>query len=315
MEDEQLRSQVLQNMVRETEDVKTNRDNQQRPCAICLADVSELATTKPCAHEFDFVCIVNWLERSPTCPLCKAKVQTVEYDQTSRQDIKIYTVQHLATVLPNEGGLSSVPNRDRRHQLQRGPQRRQHQSRNWHASRTRTTVEDPLSRRKHVYRHQSYSMHIGSNRVSRFQELTPKRFRDDIELVSRARKWIRRELQVFEYLAKPCEGTAWSESHTRRVRNPEYLLEWIIAMLKSVDIKGSSGQAEDMLQEFLGRNDARLFLHELRAWLRSPYNHLQDWDRHVQYNETLEPQSDGCSSTAKDVRQRIVSWVVDQPTP
>ena len=52
-----------------------------------------------------------------------------------------------------------------------------------------------------------------------------------------------------------------------------------------MDIKGSGGQAEDMLQEFLGRDNTRLFLHELRAWLRSPYTSLEDWDRHVQYNE------------------------------
>jgi len=62
-------------------------------------------------------------------------------------------------------------------------------------------------------------------------------------------------------------------------------LEYIVAILKTVDIQGSGGQAEDMLHEFLGRDNTRLFLHELRAWLRSPYTSLDDWDRHVQYNE------------------------------
>ena len=38
-----------------------------------------------------------------------------------------------------------------------------------------------------------------------------------------------------------------------------------------------------MLQDFLGRDNTRLFLHELKAWLRSPYT-LEDWDRHVQYD-------------------------------
>jgi hypothetical protein len=50
-----------------------------------------------------------------------------------------------------------------------------------------------------------------------------------------------------------------------------------------VDIKGSAGQAEELLRDFLGRDNARLFLHELLAWLRSPYASLEDWDRHVQY--------------------------------
>ena len=110
----------------------------------------------------------------------------------------------------------------------------------------------------------------------------------DEELISRARKWIRRELQVFEFLQSNGQG----EGITRRAGNAEFLLEYIIAILKTVDIKGSGGQAEDMLQEFLGRENTRLFLHELRAWLRSPYVSLEDWDRHVQYNNvpTSSPQ-------------------------
>jgi regulator of sirC expression with transglutaminase-like and TPR domain len=77
---------------------------------------------------------------------------------------------------------------------------------------------------------------------------------------------------VFEYL--------------QQTNNAEFLLEYIIAILKTVDVKGSAGQAEELLTEFLGREDARLFLHELRAWLRSPYTVLEDWDRAVQYPST-----------------------------
>lgn len=118
--------------------------------------------------------------------------------------------------------------------------------------------------------------------MSRFRDLTPGPFSRDEELISRARKWIRRELQVFEFL-NPDEGPA--EGISSRTNNAEFLLEYIVAILKSVDIKGSGGQAEDMLQEFLGRENTNLFLHELRAWLRSPYTSLDDWDRHVQYSE------------------------------
>ena len=73
--------------------------------------------------------------------------------------------------------------------------------------------------------------------------------------------------------------------HRRRASNAEFLLEYILAILKTVDIKSSQGQAEEMLAEFLGRDNAQLFLHELRAWLRSPYTELEGWDRHVQYPE------------------------------
>lgn len=110
------------------------------------------------------------------------------------------------------------------------------------------------------------------------------------ELQSRARMWIRRELRVFSFLhtepsETPAEGATTSS-------NAEFLLMYIISILKAVDIKSSDGQAEDMLQEFLGRENARLFLHELNAWLRSPYTKLEDWDRHVQYSERLPDQFD-----------------------
>lgn len=114
-------------------------------------------------------------------------------------------------------------------------------------------------------------------------------FARNADLVSKARKWIRRELQVFGFLNPAPDNYEAGEAAnaTRRAKNAEFLLEYIVAILKTVDIKGSGGQAEDMLQEFLGREHTRLFLHELRGWLRSPYLSLEAWDRNVQYNEVV----------------------------
>lgn len=148
--------------------------------------------------------------------------------------------------------------------------------------------------RRNVYRNQLYSLRVGSNRLSQYSEVTAGDFNRDEALVSRARKWIRRELQVFSFLNPETEaeesrgrdpvprpGTQRLED--RRANNAEFLLEYVIAILRTVDIRGSAGQAEELLRDFIGRDNARLFLHELLAWLRSPYVSLQDWDRHVQY--------------------------------
>ena len=143
-----------------------------------------------------------------------------------------------------------------------------------------SSAENAILRRREVYQKNLYSSHVGSNPLSKYQNLTPQLISRDEELVSRARKWIRRELKVFEFLNPDEEQT---EGTAKRASNAEFLLEYIIAILKTVDIKGAGGQAEDMLQEFLGREKTRLFLHELRAWLRSPYKSMEDWDRHVQY--------------------------------
>lgn len=105
------------------------------------------------------------------------------------------------------------------------------------------------------------------------------------ELQSKARMWIRRELRVFTFLHADPDGSPYEGPTTSS--NAEFLLSYIVAILKKVDLKASNGHAEDLLQEFLGRENARLFLHELSAWMRSPYTKLGEWDQNVQYGEEL----------------------------
>lgn len=241
-------------------------------CTICLDTISERALASPCRHDtFDFHCLLTWLQESPTCPLCKADVETVRYQWRSPSDFDVYKV---APRLSTE--ISQGQNRPQTSAGSYGQRRRPRPR-----PRPVPSPDVALRHRRRIYRLGLYSSHVGSNRLSRFRDLTVELFCRDEELISRARKWIRRELQVFEFLNS--DGNNVEQGAIRRAKNAEFLLEYIIAILKSVDIKGPDGQAEDMLQEFLGRDDARLFLHELRAWLRSPYTLLEDWDRHVQY--------------------------------
>ncbi|KAL8936397.1 MAG: hypothetical protein Q9216_004956 [Gyalolechia sp. 2 TL-2023] len=269
-------------------------------CVICLDTISERAAASPCSHDsFDFLCLVSWLQERSTCPLCttilllrypftiqidddvgKTEVLTVDYGALSPSGCKSYNVPRRPVKEDLNAPATHQPSRiapaERLYaRTNRRPQR---------SARPRPplSADAALLRRKQIYARGLYSLHVGTNRLSRFRDLTPQLFSRDVELVGRARKWIRRELQVFEFL-----NTDGGEEGgvTRRANNAEFLLEYIVAILKTVDVKGSGGQAEDMLQEFLGRENTRLFLHELRAWLRSPYTSLEDWDRHVQYVE------------------------------
>ncbi|MCJ1471658.1 hypothetical protein MMC13_000298 [Lambiella insularis] len=258
-------------------------DETRDPCVICLDAVSERAIAVPCRHQsFDYLCLVSWLQERPTCPLCKGEVRSVDYDCQSGQGRKTYVVtsshQPSDSPLPRAQAHPPSSRRTRRTDPARRrprPHQPQDQTQNPAAA---------LLRRRQVYREQLYALHVGSNRVSRFQDLTPQRFARDEELISRARKWIRRELQVFEFLHP---GSGGEGGVARKASNAEFLLEYIVAILKTVDIKGSGGQAEEMLRDFLGRDNTRLFLHELRAWLRSPYTALEAWDRNVQYSEPV----------------------------
>jgi hypothetical protein len=286
-----LRAQILQTTLNEVSSRRQIGDEEaetENPCVICLDRISEPTIARPCNHDsFDYLCLLSWLEQQPNCPLCKSSITEIQYDFRSNKYHQTYKVLPQKTRPGSSSATYSRPN------LYHTRTRRPQQSRRYHEPRP--TPDEAILRRRRVYQNHLYSLHVGSNRVSQFQVLTPQLFTSNPTLVTRARKWIRRELQVFSFLhpsstTSPEKTTAGAD---RRSNNAEFLLEYIIAILKTVDIQGSQGEAEEMLQEFIGRENTRLFLHELRAWLRSPYTELDDWDRHVQYDESKLRAGDG----------------------
>ncbi|RJE26759.1 RING finger [Aspergillus sclerotialis] len=284
-DDGDLQQEVLQRTLQEV--VQEDENHIADPCVICLDTIKEPCITVPCNHaNFDFLCLVSWLEQRASCPLCKSNVTSVRYELDSLSGQKIYNLPPPTQTPPKPTPQPSI----RRPQFRRAP-------RHYPPRRTPQTTEpnDPILRRRHIYRHQLYSLRVGSNRLSRYRELTPEDFNRDEELVSRARKWIRRELRVFSFLNPESDEDSSSSDRvarpgqqrleSRRANNAEFLLEYVIAILRTVDIKGPAGQAEELLRDFLGRENAKLFLHELQAWLRSPFSSLEDWDRNVQYED------------------------------
>ena len=133
-----------------------------------------------------------------------------------------------------------------------------------------------------VYRYGLYSRHVGTNRISHYRELSPARFAQDARLCSRAKTWIRRELQALRHVTARCPR------QLQRVRNSEHFLLEIVDILKHFDMQASNGEAEARLCPFFGVDYTRVFLHELRSWLRSPYKTVESWDGHVQYGVDLD---------------------------
>ncbi|KAF2660713.1 hypothetical protein K491DRAFT_649010 [Lophiostoma macrostomum CBS 122681] len=269
----------------ETAAAPNNDDDTGDTCVICLSSVTERAITS-CNHaSFDFLCLVSWLQERSSCPLCKAEVTYVTYQHRPPADFKTY---HVRATHPPHRPASTAAAAVRPRQYP--PYRHVVRSRSTRRPYERPRLDAAVLRRRHVYREKLYSLHVGSNRSSRYQNWTPQSVTSSPELQSRARTWIRRELRVFSFLNNdpsdpPAQGAMTSS-------NAEFLLMYLLSILKSVDIKASDGHAEDLLKEFLGRDNARLFLHELNAWMRSPYTKLEDWDRHVQYSEQLPDEFD-----------------------
>ncbi|KAI4278993.1 MAG: hypothetical protein LQ337_000600 [Flavoplaca oasis] len=260
-QDNNIYNKILTDTVVQVGETLHCAEEPSQPCVICLQTISEQALCKP----------------------CKTGVLSVDYGWLSSQGRKSYVVPHRVNqedaVALTAGDTST--HLDRHTRPTRGYPRPRRLVR---PSRPPLSPDAALRRRRQVYAQKLYSLHVGTNRLSRFRDLSPQLFCRDEELLRRARNWIRRELQVFEFLS--ADGHQEEGGIMRRPNNAEFLLEYIIAILKTVDVKGNGGQAEDMLQEFLGRENTQLFLHELKAWLRSPYISLEDWDRHVQYDES-----------------------------
>ncbi|KAL6877475.1 hypothetical protein HDV57DRAFT_501504 [Trichoderma longibrachiatum] len=294
-DNDDLQRKVLQNTLQEVAAREQLTDT--NCCVICLDAVSDACELVPCGHDsFDYVCVLNWLYDNPLCPLCKRGVTKVQRGPPERRE---------STVIEPKPQRPEPASSTRTYTHQAPfPRPRRRVYRTPRITDGSQDAERALAHRRDVYLHKRFSKHVGSNRLSLYRELTPRLFCSDEALVSRARMWIRRELQVFSFLSTDDSTSAASNSSSgdanqrRRANNAEFLLEYIIAILKTVDIMGSAGQAEDMLSEFLGRDNARLFLHELRSWLRSPFTRLEDWDRAVQYDSVDSRGSSSASSPA-----------------
>lgn len=245
-------------------------------CVICLELVQEEATALPCRHNhFHFPCLGTWLQQRRSCPLCKVEVLSIQYQDEKLQGPSVF---HLPSLTTSRSSHNPQHHRGRLH-ARYGVN---------HRHRIPTSIEDisendSLHSRRRVYEEQRYSLYVGNNRISRYRNMTPAVFRADPTMVNRAKKWIRRELRALDPFHQYATATATGADRSTDLRNNEFLLEYILAILRHIDLKGSAGQAELLLREQVGSRNARLFLHELENWLRSPFDSLEDWDAYVQY--------------------------------
>src|SRR3990167_5477816 len=86
-------------MIDESKDVELNKGIQSignSQCTICLEELQNCTVLMPCYHHFCFVCINQWYEINPSCPLCKEPIDKFIYDILSDSEFKWYS--------PAEGG-------------------------------------------------------------------------------------------------------------------------------------------------------------------------------------------------------------------
>lgn len=68
-DDVETRQEILQRTLAEV--AQEEEEGVANPCVICLDAIAEPAVAIPCRHaNFDFLCLLSWLEQRPSCPLC-----------------------------------------------------------------------------------------------------------------------------------------------------------------------------------------------------------------------------------------------------
>ncbi|KAF9193443.1 hypothetical protein BGZ51_003247 [Haplosporangium sp. Z 767] len=164
--------------------------------------------------------------------------------------------------------------------------------------------QQALERRRHIYRCRVFVKHIGANRISGFQQITPQTFKIFPHRLDRLIPWIRRELRAILSLSSD-DNTESINSRQRSVTEDarsyryeeidtglEVIREYIIAVMKRYDLQ--TDQAQDLLRDFLHEYTEH-FVHELMAFARSPYS-IEAYDRTSQYDDVVVSGSSGTGS-------------------
>lgn len=259
----------------------TARSPPREDCVICFDTLDTLASANPCLHaSYHSHCLLQWLELNPSCPLCKTPVTHV----TTPNKHTIYTVQRKPPPVDPLSLWGRPANHTHTH-THTLPPRRRRPVRRPPPPPTPTPLESFPPYRLDVYRHSRFSLHIGSNPHSGYRPLTPTTLHDPTHL-SRARSFIRRELLVLDALDPSLPRPDLPRDTASPQRSRAFRLEYIVAVLKAAGVHGSSGAGEELLGRYLGRY-TRLFLHELRSFLRSPFGRVEEWDRGMGYGPSV----------------------------
>ncbi|KAI0804799.1 hypothetical protein BC629DRAFT_1664323 [Irpex lacteus] len=250
--------------------IKEEEDEEEH-CSICLQPLSDRTIIPACSHEFCFECLLVWTEQSRRCPLCSGQIgEYLIHDIRSKYDFSKHYLNPLRSSPRPDPPVSRVAGTRRRGQGREAVWGRNERRERERERRAADELDRAIEKRRWIYRHNLYAMHVASNPYTRYKPFpTPAQFASNPDLISRATIFVRRELRVWDAL------------------DVEFLTTFTISLMKSIDIRSES--AVKLLAEFLDmdtgeRTNAEHFAHELYCYLRSPYRDLVRYDAAVQYD-------------------------------
>ncbi|KAK9460101.1 uncharacterized protein V1516DRAFT_486336 [Lipomyces oligophaga] len=255
-------------------------DSESEKCAICLQVLipTRQVYTFPCRHRWHLTCISQWLRvsKQPTCPLCKEIVELVVFEYPSKHlaDQAVLRIPVSVFTKPAPIPVSfSVSQTD------------QSPTTGLEESFSRFTMS--VFRRQYIYRNRLRVCHFGANPYSRFTRLPGSlEFRRSQVLQARMRGFIRRELCVFPVLFDP-QNPVLREYFlaTSTSREIEFVTAYTLHIFGHIDVQTAQGHltAVAALAEYLGSQHAKLYVHEVCQFARSPCSSVFEYDRLAQY--------------------------------
>lgn len=265
-------------------------EEDEENCLICLGDIVNQSVLPKCLHSlFCFDCIIKWISIHRRCPLCSTAIEgyIIHSIQSDTDYIRHY-IPSLNNASQekdfNEGAvdplrlqadLSQAEARRVRRQLQQrvtidqtlSTRRSSSSSRmgsgvdatatEWGQDRVEERQRDAIANwdqrlyfRRRVYRERLYCQHIGTNSISR---LSPPFSHSIIStsksIESNLLNFIRRELLAYPLTI-----------------DVDFLSRYIIHVFKTFDCK--SDEAINLMAEFLGKEGAQHFCHEVYSFGR-----------------------------------------------
>lgn len=240
-------------------------------CAICLGVVESAAMVSACFHTYCYVCIVQWSEVNPTCPLCKAPigslihdiVSDVEFTETpvqSRHESRLSARQRPAATRspaqwgpPAAGRGTSISTQRRRRVYLRGL--------------VPLPISDARLSKRRQQRHSSAALgggggRSGSGGVS---------FATAAAIVCSEEEWLRR-------------GRAWAERDLQCLLDGDDVQTLVLLLAAMLKRAGGDLRSQWLQEEWKGYlgDFAGIFLREFGCFLSTPFD-MRTYDALVRY--------------------------------
>ncbi|KAB8293467.1 hypothetical protein EYC80_007777 [Monilinia laxa] len=142
-----------------------------------------------------------------------------------------------------------------------------------------TEIQNPLVKRKEVYLGKRFFTKAHTELFPP-QKVTPYYFATSFEAQNKALQFAERDLKAIA-LINPNNRGLYTALNIARFSKP--ILDLILKMFKEMDLREEFDQMVRILYDYLGRYCTYSFLEELRVWMESPYDELEQWDRNAKY--------------------------------